>query len=462
MSPPAPASSLVRALGRRDLTALMVNAMVGSGMMAAPAKVFALAHGWSLGVLAASALLILPVFLCFAELGARFSGTGGPYLYARAALPGWLAFCAGWSLWISQCFSTAALSNLLLAYLAGLFPVLAEPLPRALTLLGFAGAISSVVLLGIQGSARGNALIVATKMAFVVGFVTIGLCFVHPSRLVVGGAPSGVLPLAQALLLFVFAYTGFEKGGVLAGEARDPRRDVPWALFASLVIATLAYAGVLVVCLGVLGDPGRTERPLAEVGRLLFGGSGALAVSAGAITVIVGVILVAVITGPRLLLAMSEEGHLPAALGRLHPRWRTPYLAVLLNSVASFGFAFGGDLLKAVTFSTAARVVCYILCCAALVRLSQRPDDGRRGFRLPAPAFFAATTAAMLVVVLVMGAAKELPILLGAVAAGLVIYGLTGRARGFPRLAASATVRARRPHSQATAGSSSAASGKDQ
>src|SRR3954468_418877 len=95
---------LLRALSRRDLVGVMLNSMIGSGMMAAPAKVFALAHGWSFAVLALSALAIAPLILCFVDLASRFTGTGGAYLYARSALPGWLAFAVGWLLWISQGF----------------------------------------------------------------------------------------------------------------------------------------------------------------------------------------------------------------------------------------------------------------------------------------------------------------------------------------------------------------------
>src|ERR1700753_1742079 len=86
---------LVRALRRRDLVGVLVNAIIGSGMMAAPATVFALARGWSCAVLCVSALLITPLVLCFAELSSRFTGTGGAYLYARAALSPGLAFSVG-------------------------------------------------------------------------------------------------------------------------------------------------------------------------------------------------------------------------------------------------------------------------------------------------------------------------------------------------------------------------------
>src|SRR4051794_18491610 len=138
--------------------------MIGSGMLAAPSKVFALAHGWSFAVLGLAALVIVPLILCFADLGSRYSGTGGPYLYARRSLPGWLAYCAGWLLWISQVFSTAALTNLLLTYLAGFFPALDAGPVRASVIVAFGAAMTLITLLGIRGSARTSNLLVVLKV----------------------------------------------------------------------------------------------------------------------------------------------------------------------------------------------------------------------------------------------------------------------------------------------------------
>lgn len=415
---------LVRALRRRDLVGVLVNTMVGSGMMAAPAKVYALAHGWSFAVLGLSAALIIPMILCFADLGSRYSGTGGPYLYARQSLPGWLAYCAGWLLWISQIFSTAALTNLLLTYLAGLFPALGGGIGRAAVMAAFGVTVAAITLAGIRGSARTSNLLVALKVGFVLAFVAIGVCFLQPQNLEIHTPPPAPITLAQAVMIYIFAYAGFERAGVIAGEAREPRRDVPWALAIAVLAATAAYGGVLLVCVGVLGDPSGTDRPLAEVGRRLFGDAGALAVSVGAITVLVGTILVTMVATPRMLLAMAEQGQLPAGLGALHPRWRTPYVAILISCGLTFSFAIFGDLLGNLTFSTATRVLCYILCCIGLWRISGRADAAPALFRLPGRRLIAAASAGLFAVVLVMGAAKELPTLGVALLVGLGLYGL--------------------------------------
>ena len=112
-------TTLVRALRRRDLAGILLNAMIGAGMLAAPAKVYAIAGSWRFVVLAVSAVILIPLILCFADLGSRFSSTGGPYLYAREALSPLLAFAVGWLLWFSQALSAATLKDVPLGYCKG-------------------------------------------------------------------------------------------------------------------------------------------------------------------------------------------------------------------------------------------------------------------------------------------------------------------------------------------------------
>jgi APA family basic amino acid/polyamine antiporter len=420
-SEPAP---LLRVLRRRDLIGILLNAMIGSGMLAAPAKVYALAGGWSFLVLLAAALALVPLILCFADLGSRFSGTGGPYLYARSALPPSAAFSVGWLLWFSQAMSAATLCNLMISYLAGFAPALGQGWPRASVILILGSALTLIALLGIRQSARASNLLIALKVGFVVLFLAAGVAFIDPGHLRITTQVPLAPQFATAMLIYLFAYSGFERGAVVAGEAREPRRDVPIALGLSVVVATLAYGAVLLVCVGVLDAPAATDRPLAETGRQLFGGLGAVAVSAGALAVIVGTLLIIVVAMPRMLLALAEQDQLPAVLSAVHPRWRTPHVAILISSVLCFGLALGSDLITALTIATATRVLSYILCCIALVRLAGRADAPQPQFRLPFARPVAALTALLFSGVLVIGAWKELIPLAAVAAAGLGIFGL--------------------------------------
>lgn len=425
------APGLVRALRRRDLIGLIVNGVVGAGMLAAPAKVYGLAEGWSFAVLACAALMIAPLILCFADLGSRFAASGGPYLYALAALPRWIAFAVGWMLWISQALAIATLSNLLLSYLGGFFPAVALGLPRMGVVVGLGIAMTAVVLIGIRQSAASSNVLVLLKIAFILGFVVAGIGFVNPTQLQMASPPPTVVTFFQAILIYLFAYTGFERAGVAAGESPDPRRDVPVAMIASVGLATTAYAAVLLVCLGVLSDASLTDRPLAEVGRQLFGPVGQIAVSVGAIVVILGTLMSLMIAMPRLLMAMAEQGQLPRVLATVHPTWRTPYVAIVVSAILAFAAALVSDLLGSLTISTASRIVAYILCCVALWRLSRRTDAPTAQFNLPGRKVISLATAAVFLVVLGVAATKELPMLAGVLVVGFVVMMLAGRrARG--------------------------------
>lgn len=402
--------------------------MIGAGMLAAPAKVYALAGGWSFVVLAAAALALTPLILCFADLSSRFSGTGGPYLYARAGLPALPAFAVGWLMWFSQAMSVATLSALFVTYLAGFVPALETGLPRYLTIGGLGAVLTGIVLVGIRQSARASNVLIVLKVGFVLAFAAAGVWFIQGDHLVIDRPLPSAVPFAQAMLIYLFAYSGFERASVVAGEARDPQRDVPAALIGGVVAVTFAYAAVLLVCMGVLDTPAANDRPLAEVGRQLFGPAGAVAVSAGALAVIAGTILVITISMPRMLLALSEQDQLPRWLARVHPRWRTPHVAIVISSVLGFGFAMASDLLTALTIATAARVTGYILCCLALWRMSRRPDAPEPRFSLPLRGPVALFTAALFTGVLILGAWKELVPLAVALAAGLVLWAFSRRA----------------------------------
>jgi APA family basic amino acid/polyamine antiporter len=195
---------------------------------------------------------------------------------------------------------------------------------------------------------------------------------------------------------------------------------------------TFCYAAVMLVCVGVLDQPAANDRPLAEVGRQLFGQVGAVAVSAGALAVITGTILVVLISMPRMMLALAEQGQLPAVLGAVHRKWRTPHVAILLGGLLAFGFALNSTLIDALTFATATRLVGYILCCIALFRISRRSDAPPPRFRLRAPGVVALGTAAIFTGVLLLGALKEMPALLGVLVLGLALYAVTRWRRAQP------------------------------
>jgi amino acid transporter len=211
--------------------------------------------------------------------------------------------------------------------------------------------------------------------------VAVGVFFVDGARFALGPAPS-LDDFSKAVLLLVFAYSGFETAIIPSGEAIDPRRDIGFALIAAMSIVTAVYLGVQFVCIGSLDDLGSTSRPLAAAAAHFAGGAGALVIAVGALVSIGGNINATMLAAPRLLFAMAERGQMPAALARVHARFRTPHVAVAATTAAMLAAAVSGGFIVLVLISTVSRLVVYATTCAAVLAMRRR-DPEPAAFTVP-------------------------------------------------------------------------------
>src|SRR5438270_12528529 len=140
----------------------------------------------------------------------------------------------------------------------------------------------------------------------------------------------GTSQWARAIVLIIFAYGGFEAALISAGEAKDPRRDIPFGLFTALITCAVVYSLIQLVVVGVLPDPGHSERPLADVARIAFGRSGASLTALGALLSIYGYLSGNILATPRITFALAERGDFPAIFARVHSRFRTPYISIMI------------------------------------------------------------------------------------------------------------------------------------
>ena len=186
----------------------------------------------------------------------------------------------------------------------------------------------------------------------------------------------------------MFAYGGFETAMTPLSEAKNPRRDAAFALFTALVTCTLLYSVIQWVVVGVLPDPGHSERPLADVARLAFGHGGAAFVSVGALISVYGYLSANILGVPRITFALAENGDFPSIFAAIHPRFRTPYVSILAFALLSWLLSLLGSFTWNATLSAVARLLYYGLVCAALPVL-RRKQPGAAMFRLPGGIFFA-------------------------------------------------------------------------
>ncbi|HVE14502.1 MAG TPA: APC family permease [Elusimicrobiota bacterium] len=369
-----------RPLGFRELLALGLNSVVGSSIFLFPAQLAGLLGpaAWvSFGAVGAGLIL---VGLCFAEASSRFERPGGAYLYARAAFGDAVGFGVGWLSWASYVFGIAAVATGISAYLGYFSPALgsagAAKAVAAASILAFGALNYRGVVLG----ARASNVFTVAKLLPLLALALFGLPRIEWARLW-PMAPARWEGLGPACFLAYFALQGFEAVPVPSGEAANPKRDVPWAVTLSLVLASLLYMALQAVATSAVGPLAASQRPLADAAISLFGPVGAGLIALTAAFSMTGYVASAALVGPRYLSALAEDGHLPASLAEPHPRYAVPFRAIAVTTALSFASVLFFDFRRLVDFSNVAVCAQYLSTCAAVPVLRQR--DAAGAWRLP-------------------------------------------------------------------------------
>jgi APA family basic amino acid/polyamine antiporter len=389
MPPPAdPRPTLVRAIGRWDLTAAVVNAVIGSSIFGMPAALAAAAGVFGPLLVVLVGLGVLAVVLCFAEVASRFPDPGGPYLYAREAFGPFVGFEAGWLTFWIRVTALAASLNVFVEYLATLFAPAGSPLGRVLVMAAVVLVVTTINVIGVRQAAWTVDVFTLAKLAPLALLVALGLPHIRPEVLATQTVPEP--DWTRAILLLVFAYGGFEAPLIPAAEARDPRRDSAFALLVALGVIATVYLLVQLVILGVLPRVALARAPLAATYAVLLGPVGVTLAASTAMVSISGYATGTTLQSPRVLFSMAERGELPGILARIHPRFRTPWVAICVYSALVLGLAVSGTFETIATMSAFVRLVTYGLTCAALPVLRRRRPGEEPGFRLAGAAPIAA------------------------------------------------------------------------
>ncbi len=416
-------AGLVRSFRRLDLVAVTVNAVIGAGIFGLPSRVYGLAGAYSLPAFLLCGVFTGMIVLCFAEVGSRFRETGGPYLYAGEAFGPVVGFTIGWLTWIARIAAFAANTSILLGYLGLFWPAIDGPL-RFVLICGVILALATINLLGVRDVAVTTNLFTVGKLAPLALLILAGFWYLDPRSFALGAPPSSHA-FSEAMLLLVYAYTGFEMAAIPAAEMRDPQRDLPVALLSGMALVAVFYILIQAVCIGTLPGLSASDRPLADAAARFLGEAGAVIISAGAVISIAGNLNVVVLSASRLPFAMARRGELPAWLGAIHGRFHTPHMAILLTTALMGALTLSGTFLYAVTVSTIARLVIYGTTCAALPVLRKRAGAPAAPFRVPGGVLLSLLTLALAAWLLWNATWRELRDTAIAAAAGWVLYGLS-------------------------------------
>jgi basic amino acid/polyamine antiporter, APA family len=412
---------LRRAVTRWQIVGMSMNGVIGSGVYLLPAAAAALLGPASLWAVPLAGAAVLLLALCFAEAGSHFDEPGAAYIYTREAFGEFAGFQVGWMTWLARLASAAALWNGFVQALTFVLPAADEGGIRALLIMLPLTFFCLVNLVGVQYAARlevGLTIAKTLPLAFLVAF---GIAAIDASLILPMTVPD-TASLGAASVLLLYAYAGFENTAAAAGEFKNPKRDVPFALITVIGAVTLLYTLIQLVALGTLPDLAMRAdgAPLADSAAVVIGAWGGFLMTLGALLSIGGNVGNTMLVGSRYLYALADSGFGPRILGRVHPRFRTPAWAIVTQAVLTAALALSGSFVQLALLSVVARLATYIGTAAAVPVLRRKIPAKEETIVLPGGAtipalallvclgFLASSTATHLVaglVALVLGAA---------------------------------------------------------
>lgn len=419
----APAEAgLVRALGVWGLAASVVNITIGGGIFRAPGTTEVSGRLGAAAPLAyiVCALAMTFVVLCFAEAGSRVALTGGPYAYVERAFGSFAGFAVGWQLWVTGTIATAAVATIFADSVQRMMPALGSAGTRMAVLAVVFAIVTAINVRGVQFGARLNMASTVAKLAPLALLIVLGLASIDTANLAWESAPAAG-DLGRASVFLIFAFAGIESAMVPSGEVREPARTVPRAVLIALLVVTVVYVLVQVVAQGVLGSSlaGRGA-PLADVATVVMGPFGGVLLGLAVVLSTFGYLCGMILAIPRALFAFARDGILPKAIANVHPRFHTPWLAIVVQSVIALALAMRNPFEKLAMLANVAALFVYLGCAAAAWQLRRKgiADDPSATLK-PIPGSFLAPPLAAIVIIALLTSVTKDEWIVSAVVAGV-------------------------------------------
>ncbi len=363
-------AGLVRAVGTWGLTASLVNILIGAGIFAVPG-----ALAGSMGSYAPVAFLVCSIAMgsiaiCFAEGGSRIPTSGGAYGYIEEALGPRAGFIAGTLLWFGDALACGGVSAALADVATSLLPTSLKVAGHAVVIVGVIGTIALVNIGGVRHGMRLINAATALKLVPLAVFIVAGASAMHGANFAQTVVPT-TAGFGRAAILALFTLTGMEISLSASGEIAQPSRTIPRALGIAMISVTLIYIVIQVIAQGILGPSlANSAVPLAEGMARVHPGLRILMLVGAGLSMF-GWIGSDLLGSPRILFAFARDGSLPGALGRLHSRNHTPYVAILWYATLAMALALTGTFAELAVVATLVTAVVYILGCAAAWRLAR-------------------------------------------------------------------------------------------
>jgi basic amino acid/polyamine antiporter, APA family len=398
---PSAESHLARRLGLFDATMIVMGGIIGSGIFMNPSVVAREVHSTPLilGAWAVGGLIALAGAFIYAELSSQSSTSGGQYVYLREAFHPSLAFVYGWTLLlVIQTGGMAAVAVTFAKYVLELGGGQASDI-RASLLAAIALALLTLInCFGVRAGGTTQNIFMILKLVAIAGLVVFGLT--------ISGAPSAsattatvntsgtiwnsLIAFGAALIPVQFAYGGWQTACFVAGEVREPRKNLPRGLLLGVLGVIAVYLSVNFVCVHALGPEGlaQTKTPASAVMRLALGEKGARMIAAGIAISTIGFLSQSMLTAPRVYFAMADDGLFFKALARLN-RAHVPAFAIALQGALAIVIAFSGRYEQILNYVVSSDVIFFALtgACVFAFRRQSGADVKSEIFRIPGHPF---------------------------------------------------------------------------
>ena len=374
-------SELNRHIGLFNLTMYGVGLILGAGIyvLIGEAAGFAGNALWLSFVLGA----IVAAFagLSYSELAALFPKAAAEYVFVKEGFrSNFIGFTVGWLTIITSIIVAATVALGFAGYLEELTGI-----PILISALTIIGILSIINFLGIRESAILNTIFAIVTVAGLALIIYVGFSFIPETEIDYFESPMGINGIILAFVLVFFAFIGFEDMANVAEEIKRPQKTIPRGIMLSVVITAIIYILVSLSSIRVIGweQLSESSAPLALVAQQRLGEQGHVILSVIALFATASTILITLVAGARIFYGMAKDGSLPARLGLVHSKTKTPWIAVIVIFVASVGFVFVGDIVIVANIVVFAVVVTFAAINLSVILLRYTKPDLERPFRVP-------------------------------------------------------------------------------
>jgi amino acid transporter len=385
MDPVSGNENLKREIGVRALTLAILNITVGTGIFVIPAIIAEDLGGAAILAYLVCGLVIFLIALCFAELGSKTTASGGVYTYIETAFGPYVGFIANNLYWLGACvLSDAAVANALLDTLKYFFPPLGSDIFRILFFLVLFGGFAWLNIRSVKHGIRFIEFAAFGKLIPLVLLVIVGTGFVSTKNLVWSAVPS-ISHIGTASLLLFFAFVGLDTPLSNGGEIKNPKRTVPLGILFGILSVLILYISIQLVTQGILGDSIKAHKdaPLAAVAGIIFGKAGILSMTIVAAISMLGNLGGEILSIPRIIFAGARDGLMPKVLGRMHPRFFTPHVAVIFYACLGFLFALSSGFKQLAIIASASTLLIYLGVVLSTLKLRKTvPATSDKTFRI--------------------------------------------------------------------------------